>query len=60
MSALYRIVEQSGGDPLKKYLERLMKMIPSEVVGLYLVGVASFPFSGECCSSPGHWFVWLL
>jgi hypothetical protein len=31
-------VNAGGGQNLQAYLDRLMKMIPTEVVGLYLVG----------------------
>jgi hypothetical protein len=30
-------------DPLKSYMERLIKLIPGEVVGLYLVGAGVIP-----------------
>ena len=57
MSAPYRITRPTGvsgvgqpalasgerGQEFKGYLERLMKMIPGEVVGLYLVGSGFIP-----------------
>jgi hypothetical protein len=44
MSALYRISRTDGKpDSFKNYLSRLMKMIPSEVVGFYLVGSGIIP-----------------
>lgn len=45
MSAPFRItkkairpVSRQSGEALKDYLERLTKLIPSEIIGLYLVG----------------------
>jgi len=52
MSAPFRIrrkdvgatpVAREKGAGLKDYLERLMKMIPAEVVGLYLIGSGIVP-----------------
>lgn len=53
MAAPLRIVKPGGkfatagapppGDTLKDYLERLIKLIPGEVVGIYLIGVGSIP-----------------
>jgi len=53
MAAPFRITPPSGrfvtagtpppGDTLKDYLERLIKLIPGEVVGIYLIGVGSIP-----------------
>jgi hypothetical protein len=52
MSAPYRITRPSlhaadvgtaGGGDFKGYLDRLMKMVPGEVVGLYLVGSGFIP-----------------
>lgn len=53
MSAPYRMRHpdsglrkvSSGGDTFRLYLERLMKLIPAEVVGLYLVGAGFVPES---------------
>jgi hypothetical protein len=50
MSAPFRIERPSGlretgggGDTFKDYLERLLKMIPGEVVGAYLIGAGFIP-----------------
>jgi hypothetical protein len=52
MSAPFRIrrsdvgteaVSLGSGEEFKGYLERLMKMIPAEVVGLYLIGSGLIP-----------------
>jgi hypothetical protein len=52
MSAPYRVrrsdigvvpVSRRGGEEFKWYLDRLMKMIPAEVVGLYLIGTGLIP-----------------
>ena len=45
MSAPFRIVRgvRKDGDGFKDYLERLMRMIPGEVVGLYLIGNGFIP-----------------
>lgn len=52
MAAPYRITRPSqgaekmaltGDEEFKFYLDRLMKLIPSEVIGLYLVGSALIP-----------------
>src|SRR5687768_3968201 len=45
MSAPFRIVRgvRADEDSFKDYLERLMKMIPAEVVGLYLIGNGFIP-----------------
>ena len=52
MSAPFRIrrsdvgaeaVSRESGEEFKDYLERLMKMIPAEVVGLYLIGSGIIP-----------------
>ena len=52
MSAPFRIrrrdvgvkeVARGKSEALKDYLERLMKMIPGEVVGLYLIGSGLIP-----------------
>jgi len=52
MSAPFRIrrsatgvkkVAKQPGEGFKDYLERLMKMIPGEVVGLYLIGSGLIP-----------------
>jgi hypothetical protein len=46
MSAPFRIVRgvrRGPGDEFKAYLERLLKMIPGEVVGLYLIGNGFIP-----------------
>jgi hypothetical protein len=38
-----RKVARGGGEDFKEYLGRLMKLIPGEVVGLYLVGSGFIP-----------------
>jgi hypothetical protein len=38
-----RPVSVSGGEEFRSYLERLMKLIPGEVVGLYLIGSGFIP-----------------
>jgi hypothetical protein len=38
-----RLVSRSSSEDFKNYLERLTKMIPSEVIGLYLAGSGSIP-----------------
>ncbi len=38
-----RAVSRATGDEFKSYLERLMKMIPAEIVGLYLIGSGFIP-----------------
>lgn len=51
MAAPYRIrrasgvqdVSRTGGEGFKEYLDRLMRMIPGEVVGLYLIGSGFIP-----------------
>jgi len=50
MSAPYRIrrsamkkVAATKGDQFKEYLERLMKLIPAEVIGLYLTVIGVIP-----------------
>jgi hypothetical protein len=50
MSAPFRIrsagtleVAEAPGDEFKGYLDRLLKLIPAEVVGLYLVGNGFIP-----------------
>ncbi|MFC1716969.1 hypothetical protein ACFL6S_25095 [Candidatus Poribacteria bacterium] len=52
MSAPFRIrrrdvgvmkADRGSGEGVKDYLERLMKMIPGEVVGLYLIGSSPIP-----------------
>jgi|SRR6266542_3564892 len=49
MTAPFRIerpvegVREGTDEGLKEYLERLLKMIPAEVVGLYLVGSGLIP-----------------
>ena len=52
MSAPFRIrrsgvrptaVSRESGEEFKGYLERLVKMIPAEVVGLYLIGSGIIP-----------------
>jgi hypothetical protein len=54
MSAPYRIVSETArrrdgpkgaqpGEAFNSYLERLMKMIPAEVIALYLVGAGMIP-----------------
>ena len=40
-----RAVSRGKEEGLKDYLERLMKMIPAEVVGLYLIGSGIIPES---------------
>jgi hypothetical protein len=35
--------EGGGGEALKFYLEKLLKMIPAEVVGLYMIGNGLIP-----------------
>jgi hypothetical protein len=55
MSAPYRIrrpevvlVANAGGEEnLKQYLDRLMKLIPGEAMGLYLVGSGLIPSSDK-------------
>jgi hypothetical protein len=42
MSAPYRI-QRSAKDDFNSYLDRLMKMIPAEVIALYLVGSGLIP-----------------
>jgi hypothetical protein len=34
---------RAGNDSFKDYLERLLKMIPGEIVGLYLIGAGFIP-----------------
>jgi len=64
MSAPFRIrqadvgvksVAQGNGADLKNYLDRLMKMIPVEVISLYLVGSGIIPEGEEVVL-----FVWSL
>lgn len=47
MSAPFRIVrgvrKPGAGEDFKQYLDRLLKMIPAEVVGLYIVGNGFIP-----------------
>lgn len=52
MSAPYRLrrpdvgvrkVSRGSGEELKQYLDRLMRVIPGEVVGLYLIGSGFVP-----------------
>ncbi len=50
MSAPYRIVRPAvkkvattTGDQFKEYLERLMKLIPAEIIGLYLTVIGIIP-----------------
>jgi hypothetical protein len=52
MSAPYRITSRAGarrgpaaqsGEEFNSYLDRLMKMIPAEVIALYLVGAGMIP-----------------
>jgi hypothetical protein len=38
-----RAVSRGSGEEFKSYLERLVKMIPAEVVGLYLIGSGIIP-----------------
>jgi len=38
-----KAVAASGDDEFKLYLTRLMQMVPSEVIGLYLVGSGMIP-----------------
>ena len=38
-----KAVPSTKGDDFKDYLERLLKMIPGEVVGLYLIGSGFIP-----------------
>jgi hypothetical protein len=63
MSAPYRLrrpdvgvrkVSRGSGEELKQYLDRLMRVIPGEVVGLYLIGSGFVP-EGQ---TAGHiaWF----
>jgi hypothetical protein len=37
-----------AGDDFNSYLDRLIKMIPSEVIGLYLVGVGAITQTASC------------
>ncbi|MGE5141397.1 MAG: hypothetical protein ACM3JD_18160 [Rudaea sp.] len=39
----YDVGAAAGGENFKSYLDRLMKMIPGEAVGLYLVGSGFIP-----------------
>lgn len=42
MPAPFRISAKNGnGNDFKSYLDRLIKMIPGEVIGLYLVGIGA-------------------
>jgi hypothetical protein len=48
MSAPFRIERPdvgtlSGGEEFKHYLERLLKMIPGEIVGVYMIGSGFLP-----------------
>lgn len=51
MTAPFRVIHPEAGEkrvsasqePAREYFERLMKMIPAEVVGLYLVGAGFIP-----------------
>lgn len=52
MSAPYRVrrpdvgvrkVSRGPGEEFKQYLDRLMRIIPAEVVGLYLIGSGFVP-----------------
>jgi hypothetical protein len=48
MSAPYRIESPdekvlAAGDAFKQYLERLLKMLPAEIVGLYMIGTGFIP-----------------
>ena len=38
-----RTVSREAGEGFKDYLERLMKMIPAEVIGFYLIGIGVIP-----------------
>lgn len=62
MSAVLRIPAATPGDPLKAYVERLVKLIPAEVVSLYVAGRAliqsSFPQGGDAAQP--YWIGWTL
>jgi hypothetical protein len=52
-------------DPIKGYLERLVKMIPSEVVGLYLAGRGAIQGAYPTTSPPTtaeapYWIAWTI
>src|SRR5687768_11569320 len=53
-----------GDDPIKGYLERLIKLVPSEVVGLYLAGNGAiqtrFPNSTPDPTEAPYWIGWTL
>ena len=40
---LKNVAAKGAGDDFKSYLDRLLKMIPAEVIGLYLVGSGFIP-----------------
>jgi hypothetical protein len=62
MNAVLRIHATTAGDPLKAYVERLVKLIPAEVVSLYVAGraliQASFPQGGDAAQP--YWIGWTL
>ena len=51
MAAPFRVIHpraklqkvDASQEPMREYFERLMKMIPADVVGLYLVGSGVIP-----------------
>lgn len=53
-----------GEDPIKGYLERLIKLVPSEVVGLYLAGKGAIQtkFSNPTpdAAEAKYWIGWTL
>jgi hypothetical protein len=50
---------RGAADPLKEYLDRLVKLIPTEVVGLYLAGKALIEAAGNA-PKDGYWIGWTL
>jgi hypothetical protein len=53
-----------GEDPIKGYLERLIKLVPSEVVGLYLAGKGAiqskFGDAKPDAAEAKYWIGWTL
>lgn len=61
MSAPFRIVKRrtrGPSDDFKEYLDRLLRMIPAEVVGLYIIGNGFIPADQAVASA--IWFLLCL
>jgi hypothetical protein len=55
--SIIKVADDSSG-AVKEYLERLIKLIPGEVISLYLVGKGVISSGNDAQTPLGYWIFW--